>query len=417
LPDALLTTLPALLLIGIASSLSFVFALAESALFSLSPWQTKRMAEQAPRLKPLFNQLLDHPQDLLATIVLGTTVSNAIIGAVAILMVLRSEWIAWITFPSVGLLLLIGCELIPKTIAVRLPERWAITLLRPTAWIQRILRPIHLVAQRMNESILNTLIPTSVKRQTQTTDEDYQELVELGAQTGTLDKEEKEIILEIISLDEKTAGDVMTPKGQLATIPKGIDRKDMLQAATRHKHTRLLIQKEGGSQIIGILDAQSLILNPETEIESLMDLPTFIPESMNLWELFGNFQQDRKRIAIVLDEYGETAGIVTVEDILEEIMGPIFDLDERDKKRIERIGPDRWRVNGLTTIEEFAKEFSEIGTVDEIDTMGGLLATRLAHIPRSPVSVDFRGLRLTAETFGPRQIEELVVERLKNRGR
>jgi CBS domain containing-hemolysin-like protein len=413
----LLTTLPALLLIGIASSLSFVFALAESALFSLSPWQTKRMAEQAPRLKPLFNQLLDHPQDLLATIVLGTTVSNAIIGAVAILMVLRSEWIAWITFPSVGLLLLIGCELIPKTIAVRLPERWAITLLRPTAWIQRILRPIHLVAQRMNESILNTLIPTSVKRQTQTTDEDYQELVELGAQTGTLDKEEKEIILEIISLDEKTAGDVMTPKGQLATIPKGIDRKDMLQAATRHKHTRLLIQKEGGSQIIGILDAQSLILNPETEIESLMDLPTFIPESMNLWELFGNFQQDRKRIAIVLDEYGETAGIVTVEDILEEIMGPIFDLDERDKKRIERIGPDRWRVNGLTTIEEFAKEFSEIGTVDEIDTMGGLLATRLAHIPRSPVSVDFRGLRLTAETFGPRQIEELVVERLKNRGR
>jgi len=375
------------------------------------------MAEQAPKLKPLFNQLLDHPQDLLATIVLGNTVSNAIIGAVAILMVLRSEWIAWITFPSVGLLLLIGCELIPKTIAVRLPERWAITLLRPTAWIQRILRPIHLVAQLINESILNALIPTSVKRRTETTDEDYQELVELGAQTGTLDKEEKEIILEIISLDEKTAGDVMTPKGQLATIPQGIDRKDMLQAATRHKHTRLLIQEEAGSQIIGILDAQSLILNPETEIESLMDLPTFIPESMNLWELFGTFQQHRRRLAIVLDEYGETAGIVTVEDILEEIMGPIFDLDGSEKKHIERIGPDRWRVNGLTTIEEFAKEFSEIGTVDEIDTMGGLLATRLAHIPQSPVSVDFRGLRLTAETFGPRQIEELVVERLKTRGR
>ena len=375
------------------------------------------MAEHSPRLRPLFNQLLEQPQDLLATIVLGNTVSNAIIGAVAILMVLKNEWIAWVTFPLIGLLLLVGCELIPKTIAVRLPERWALTLLKPTAWIQRAIRPFHLVAQFTNESILNTLIPASVKRQTQTTDEDYQELVELGAQTGTLDEEEKEIILEIISLDQKTAADIMTPKGQLATIPEELDRDHMLRAAIDHKHSRLLIRKETGSQIIGDLDAQSLVLNPDTNIKSLMAPPRFIPESMNLWELFGSFQQDQRRLAIVLDEYGETAGIVTIEDILEEIMGPIFERDSKDKDRIDRISPDRWRVNGLTTIEEFSKEYGEIGTVEEIDTMGGLASTLLAHIPQSQVSVDFRGLRLTAVTSGPRQIEELVIERLTSKSR
>ena len=392
--------------------LSFIFALAESSLFSLSHWQTKRLAEQSPRLASVFNQLINQPQDLLATIVLGNTLANATIGGVSILMVLRSEWLAWVTFPATGLLLLLGCELIPKTLAVRLPERWAISLLRPVAWLQKFLRPIHLIAQKTNETILRMIIPDSVKRQNQATEEDYHELVKLGAQTGTLDEDEKEIILEILSLDEKLVRDIISPKSQMATIPWGIKAPEMIKAATKFRHSRLLLQDENGIDIVGVLDAQSLLLNPSANVESLMEVPTFIPETMNLQELFASFQDHRRRLAVVLDEYGEITGVVTIEDILEEIMGPVFDPTADELSKIQRLSPNRWQVSGLTTIEDFTREYEMMGTIPEINTMGGLMASLLAHIPTSTVQVDYRGLRLTAHRTGERRIEELTVEKL-----
>ena len=171
-PNDLLTTLTALLLITAASSLSVVFALAESSLFSLSPWQTNRLAEQSPRLEPFLDQLRSKPEDLLATLVLGNTLMHAAIGGVAVLMVLRGTWPAGATLAGVGFLLLMGCEVVPKTIAGRRPERFAKSLLKPTAILQPFLRPVHQIAQRVNDHILSSLIPSSLKPQTQPTDED-----------------------------------------------------------------------------------------------------------------------------------------------------------------------------------------------------------------------------------------------------
>ena len=198
----------------------------------------------------------------------------------------------------------------------------------------------------------------------------------------------------------------------MATIPKGLDASEMIRAATKYRHSRLLIQNEAGTEIIGVFDAQSLMLNPNADVESLMEDPTFIPETMNLQELFASFQDHRRRLAVVLDEYGEITGVVTIEDILEEIMGPVYDAKSKETSRIQRLSPDRWQVSGLTTIEDFAREYERIGTVPEINTMGGLMASLLAHIPTSTVYVDYRGLRLTAHRTGDRRIEELLVEKL-----
>ena len=413
----MLTTLTALLVIAAASALSFIFALAESALFSLSSWQTKRLSEESPRLRPFLQQLIEQPQDLLATIVLGNTAANAIIGGIATLMVLRSAWPASITFFTVGLLLLIGCEVIPKTIAGRLPERWALTLLEPTVAFQNVLRPIHLLAQRLNKGILKRLPSANLTPKTPATDEDYHELIELGAQFGTLDEEEKEIILEIVSLDSKTVGDVMTPKGQIATIPNEISSDEMLAAANRFQHRRLLVQDEdhADAPISGVVDVLSLMLEPHADIRSLTKAPKFIPESMNLWELFIQFQEEKGRLAVVLDEYGETAGIITLEDILDEIMGPIFNPEANAKTSIEPLEPGRWRVSGTTPIDTFSAQCAPIKSLQEINTMGGLLATLLAHIPSQPMATEYQGLRFTVEEASDRQIQYLIVERITTR--
>ncbi|MCS1409393.1 MAG: Magnesium and cobalt efflux protein CorC [Verrucomicrobia subdivision 3 bacterium] len=418
MPVALRSTLTAILLIATASTLSFAFALAESALFSLSPWQTKKLAENDPKLRGLLQGLRDRPQDFLATIVLGNTIANTLILGIALHMVFRAEWGAWVTLPVIGFVLLIGCEIVPKTLALRLPEKWTQALLRPTALTQNILRPIHLLAQRTNEKILQAIIPSSVRSRSQTTDEDYQELVEMGAQSGTLDEDEKEIILEIISLDSKSVGDVMTPRSQIAKIPYGLEPEEMLAAANRYQHTQLLLEKppqdddQSQDEIIGVLDARRLILNPNTDIDELMDVPSFVPETMNLRELFIGFQKQPQKLAVVLDEYGQTAGIITLEDILEEIMGPIFQDERAAPPDIERLGPGRWRASGLAPIEDFAKEYAAIGEVEEVDTMGGLMATLLAHIPNEPASAEFRGLRLTARVSDQTRIRDLLVEQI-----
>ena len=185
-----------------------------------------------------------------------------------------------------------------------------------------------------------------------------------------------------------------------------------IRDSIKARHTRLLLQNDDTQQIVGVLNAQNLILNPDGDIDSLMEMPTYIPESMNLWNLFISFQKQRQRLAVVLDEYGETAGVVTVEDILEEIMGPLFDSPTHEPARIEPLAPGRWRVHGLTSITDFAKESPRIGSVSEIDTMGGLVATLIGYIPQRAMSVDYHGLRFTIQKLGPRLIEELIVEEL-----
>lgn len=334
---------------------------------------------------------------------------------VAVLMVIRSDWPLVTTLISVSFFLLVGCELIPKTIAIRSAELWTTRLLPLTLAIQPVLRPIQRIAQSTNERLLARLIPSSMTPNTKVTEEDYQELLELGTQSGALDNAEKEIIQAIVSLDKKTVGDVMTPKARIVSISNKLSPKEMKTAALKHRHTRLLIKDETTSRIEGVLDAQSFLLSPSSEVKPSIEFPTFIPESMNAWELLVNFQKDKRRLAVVVDEYGETAGLVTNENLLESIMGPIFESQSRVETKIERLDKGLWKVGGLTPVREFAKHYPAIGSMPEIETMGGLYVTLAAHIPRSPVPVRFRGLRIIPQRLTPTRVDELIVERITSR--
>jgi putative hemolysin len=404
----------AVVLILISAGASFFFALAEAALLSLSKWQAHQMAERHPHAGAVVARLLEQPQDLLATMALGNTFANAATLAVALQMVFNGRWPFLLTVAVLVALILLGCEVLPKALAVRQPERWA----RRTGWLlllfQRLTTPLRYVAQILNEAILKLAAPQFARPTPALTDGEYHELLEMAYQQGTLAESEKEIILQIINLDQRMVRDVMRPRTGMACISDDAAVEEMIAAARRFKHRRLPIYDETPDTIVGILNTRALLLNPKIDLADAIEFPSFVPETMNLLQLFQSLQKQQRGLAVVLNEFGGTAGVVTMEDILGLIVGK-FRAEARPPAGfvMEKLTPGRWRVNGTMRLDDFRREYPALGVVAEVETMGGLLVHLLGVVPAAGESAVLDGLRLTAQVVDDRRVRELLVETVK----
>jgi len=273
--------------------------------------------------------------------------------------------------------------------------------------------PLCRVSQKINTAIVRALVPRSAQSHAALTDADYQELIEMPFQQGALAQSEKEIILQIISLDRRTAKEVMKPRSQMALISDDLSIEEMITAARRYRHRRLPIYDESPDTIVGILNTRALLLDPQIDLADAIEFPSFVPESMNLLQLLKSLQRQQRGLAIVLDEYGGTAGIVTMEDILEEMIGKLRAEIGSDGFVMERLGQGRWRVSGILRLDDFRREYPAMGDVPDIETMGGLLMSLVDVVPSPGDSATFRGLKLTAQAADERRVRELLVEVLK----
>jgi putative hemolysin len=390
---------------------SFFFALAETAFFSLSNWQVRQLAEKYPRAGKIVGQLLEHPDDLLATLALGNTFANAAVIAAALWMIFDARRPFFLTLAALVALVLIGCEVFPKTLAVRQPERWALR----TGWLllifQKSTRPLYYAAQWLDSLFLRKISRASAPGVLP--EAEYHELLEMAFQQGTLGESEKEIILQIISLDQRTARDVMRPRAAMACISDNATVDEMMAAAKKFKHRRLPIYEETPDTIVGILNTRALLLDPNTDLSEVIEFPSFVPETTNLLRLFQSLQKQQRGMAVVLDEFGGVAGIVTMEDILIQLVGKINAATVTEGFVMEKLGPAQWRVNGSMRLEDFRREFPALGEVAEVETMGGLLTHLLGVVPETNESAVFRNLKLTAQTVDERRVRELIVQRIK----
>ncbi len=409
-----------LFLSGVAfcATASFFFALAESSLFALGRWRARRLADQPHG--ELVMRLLEQPAELLATLSLGNTLANAGIVALSLWPAVHGQFPLAATLAGLFVLVLLGCEVLPKTLGVRAPERWALRVARPVAWVQGGTGWLRALVQGLNRRLMGTVLahPTAAEGPS-LNDEEYRELVELAFQQGALRQREKEIILEIIHLDRKAARDVMRPRSRMAAISDELSIEEMMVEARRHQRRRLAIYDETPDTIVGILDTQKLLLNPDGDLADAIDFPSFVPESMNCLQLLKSLQRQQRGLAIVLDEFGGVAGVVRVEDILEEVVGEIRDEGEAAGFIIEKLAEGRWRVNGLMAIEDFRREYPDLPEISGVDTMGGLLVRQLEMVPPAGRAASFAGLRLTAAVVDERRVKELLVEkpRKHDRGR
>lgn len=411
-PVTFLAALAVLFLFAIAS---FFFALAESAFFSLGKWQTRQLAENSQPSALTLTKLLTEPQELLTTIVLGNTFANAGVIATLLWIALLEQWPLLPSLAGLLIFILLGTEIAPKAFAVRAPESWSLRIARPMSILQTLLRPFRQIAQQLNNFILRVGLPASIKPQPTMADEEYQELLELAYQQGTLAHSEKEKILEIINLDRRTAKEVMKPRSQMACISDDLSVEEMIKAACKYKHRRLPMYDETPDTIIGVLNTRTLLLDPQVDLADAIEFPSFVPESMNLLQLLKSLQRQQRGLAIVRDEFGGTAGVVTMEDILVEMIGEIRGEGETQGFVMERLSAGRWRVNGTMRVEDFRREFPPIGEVESAETLGGLLVNELGVVPSVGEFAVFRGLRFTAQAVDERRVKELLVEALNKR--
>ena len=397
------------------SGASFFFALAETSLFSLGKWQLRQLEERAPGPGKNIGRLLAEPQELLAMLVLGNSFANAGIVGVALWAAMSRDWSLAVVMPGVLALILFGCEVAPKTLAVRAPELWALRVGRVMLLLQNVSRPLRRVAQASTNFVLHWFTTPAVPPAAGLSDAEYQELLEMAYQQGALAAGEKEIILQIISLDRRKAREVMKARTQMACISDDLSIEEMAAAARRFKHRRLPIYDETVDTIVGVLNTRAFLLDPEADLALVIEFPSFVAESANLLQLLKSLQRQQRGLAIVLDEFGGTAGIVTIEDILAEVLGELRSEHDSELPVLERLGPGRWRVGGALRLDNFRREYTQLQDVPGVETMAGLVLNKLEVVPAEGDAVTIDGLRLTVKAADERRIRELLVEAVKKR--
>jgi len=410
---ASLPTTPLLVLMALVAA-SFFFALAESALFSLGTWRARRLVESGRRGSERVGALLAQPADVIAAIALGNTLANALLVAMTVTASLELDrGIPGLGWAALGLsLLLLGCEVTPKALGVRSPETAALRVAEPLWLFVSLTRPVRRVAQACVDAIVERLVPRSTKAQAGVSDDEYADLIELAHQQGTLGAGEKEILLQVLSLDQRTAGDIMQPRARMVLLPDDLPMDRMVAEARRSGHHWIPLYDETPDNVVGVLNTRTLLLDPSPtpDLFMAMEFPSFIPESMNLLKLFESMQRQHRGVAIVLDEYGGTAGRLTLQDILASVVGPIRREGEARGFVFERIAPGRWRVHGAMRVEDFRREHPALNPPGDVETMAGLVLWLADVVPGTGEVFRCQGLRITVRAADERRIRELLVE-------
>lgn len=394
----------------VAAGASFFFALAESALFSLGRWRARRLAELDERRGPVVVGLLERSSDLLSTLVLGNAAANLMLVVLGMSLAVAGAWPMVLGALTVLAVTLFLCEVTPKALGVRQPEVWALRVARPLRILMGLTRPVHRIAQGVVDRALSWVVPRNLKAQVGWSDEEYADLVELAHQQGTLAETEKEILLQVLSLDRRTAGDVMRPRSEMVMVPDDAPLEEMRRVAKQTRKHRLPLFDETPDTIVGILNTRTLLLDPHGDIAEAIEFPSFVPQTMNLLRLFEALQRQKRGIAIVVDEFGGVAGMVTLQDILEQVVGRLREEAEAPGFVSEKLGDGRWRVAGTMRLEDLRRECPQLPEVRDVDTVGGWVVQLSEVVPAVGAAFSRNGLRLTVKEADARRVKEVLVE-------
>ena len=344
-----------------------------------------------------------------SSLVLIASLLNASI--IAICIILSFNHIS-LYFVFLLIIIFFSCVVISKISAFKYNNTWETCFAKPVFAILWLAKPLSMMSESISEKIMHVLIPKRLEPDTANSDEEFAALIDLAYQQGIIERSEREILNEIIKLDQKTAEEVMKPRSEMVCIEDTSDLSNMITYSKDHKHTRIPIYNDTPDNVVGILNTRKLLLSPDDDVSEAIEFPSFVPSTMNLMNLLQSLQKQRRGLAIVLDEFGGTAGLITIEDILEELVGEIREEGEQIEFTVEKLHWNRWRVNGKLLIEDFQNVIPELKPVPEVDTMGGLVAALNEVVPKIGESLKHCSLELTVVSADERRVKELIVKRI-----
>lgn len=424
-------------------ALNAFFAATEIAVISLNEKKVRALAEDGNKKAVKMLKIIEEPTQFLSTIQIGITLAGFLGSAFAAdnfaevlssaiskafnLSTDNTKIINTVAVVLVTLILsyftLIFGELVPKRIAMKHKEKLANSVCGIISFLAAVLKPIIWFLTISTNAVLRLVGIDPHEKEEPVSEEDIVLMLDAGADEGSLDHDDIEYIKNVFKLDKMTAEDVMTPRKSVISISYDASDKEILEIIEEESYSRIPVYEDNPDKIIGILHACDYLLKRNEknfDLKSILHTPVFVPETVSLDVLFKDMQTDHNHLAVVVNEYGETSGIVTMEDILEEIVGEIWDERDEEIDEFKKIGDNTYKVLCTASLEDF-REYFKLEDEEELDvsTVNGWITEITGIIPEVNYSFDYKNLTVTitkADQFMTHEIKVVVHpnEALKN---
>jgi len=394
--------------------LSAFFSATETAIFSANKVKIRHMAEEGSKRAILTRRLLDQPSRLISTILVGNNAVN--IGATALATTLAISVFGdkgtGIATAVMTILVLVFGEITPKTLAARRPEDFSLGASRYINVLGVIIYPVI----RILNMFTNVLVKIFGGKQPENplvTEEEIRMLVNVGQEEGLIDPAEREMIDSIFEFDDTLVREIMVPRIDVIAVNVNENLSNVINIIIEAGHSRIPVYEQTVDNIIGVIYAKDLLhplLGPAgkiPDVQKLMRPAYYVPESKKVRDLFAELRKEKVHMAIVLDEYGGTAGIVTIEDVIEEIVGEIQDEFDREEKSVEVLSDGSLLVDARTPIYDINEMFELDLPDDEFDTISGLVFHSLGKLPFEGQELDIGQMHVVVEKVEGRRMVKL----------
>src|SRR2546427_2064469 len=391
-----------LVVISILIICSALFSGVETALFSLKPHQLRRLEAHHAGLTKFIHFFRENPRRVLNVLLLGDGLVNVLLVVLCLFFLWEGplagripQWVAGIVIFAIVVLL---CDLIPKLLALSAPYPLsaigAFTLQISMPLLDRIGHGLETVSA----FVVDLLTPSHLRTRPRLSDEELGTLVEMGEEEGALYEDEAEMIQEIIKLGDKTAKDCMTPRVDSFMLPDDLTNEDAIARLKEKRQRRVPVYVVTADQIIGIIDVKLFLLDPSEHYTEKLIVPSFVPETMAALELLKLFVTHPQGMAVVVDEFGGTEGIITMDDIVEEILSDVVPGDDV-ALYIEALGNGKFLVSGNARLDDLSEHVGFRIDAEGIDTIGGFVFSRLGYLPPPGTKIEISHLAITLRRF------------------
>ncbi|MFH1245290.1 MAG: hemolysin family protein [Candidatus Omnitrophota bacterium] len=400
--------------VSILLVLSGLFSASETALFSLSKIQLHRLREKKADKCAVIEGLLNTPRRTLNTILTGNMLVNVMISTIITTTALHfaGERGLKYSFVCTTLLLLVFGELTPKTFGIAYAQPFACFIARPLTVFAKVIFPIRWLWSKVADSFSQLIIGRRYLYQPFLTEEEIRGLVSIGEKEGIVSKEEEQMISTVFDFSRRSVKEIMIPRVDVAAVDVNDDNRSLEQALKASRYSYLPVFKDTIDNVLGVIDAKKYLLSPCPDWQNEIYPVLFVPETKKIEELLLEFQSKSADIAIVTDEYGGTAGLVTIKDILEEIVGEIRDEYNAEEKVVARIDKDTLTVNGKMSLYDLNEELGTHFEAEDAQTVGGLLIHLFGGIPKSGESIRYNEYLFMVDAVRRHRISKVTIRKI-----
>ena len=394
-------------------ALSAFFSSSETAMMAVNKIRIRNLADAGLSSAQTLMKVLDNQPKMLSAILIGNNIVNISASSLSTIVVTRAfgDMYVGVGTGILTLLVLIFGEITPKTSATLYSETMALRFAKPIYMIMQVLTPVIFIVDKLSQGVLRLLHVDPNKKQDAITEDELRTIVEVSHEEGVIESDEKKMIYNVFDFGDSVAKDIMVPRIDMTFIDVNATFSEVIEVFREVKYTRYPVYEETTDNVIGIINIKDLLLTENQKkfcIRDYLREPLYTYEFKKTAELMVELRKTQNNIAIVLDEYGATAGLITLEDMLEEIVGEIRDeYDEDEEDLIRRIGPREYVVEAAMKLDDLNDQLGLDLESEDYDSIGGFIIGLLDHLPEEGEEVTHRNLRLVVDQVDRNRIDKI----------